>query len=228
MSGFPSTLWSQVVAAGEGAREALEELARRYEGPILAFIRRQGHGPDRAEDMAQQFFVFLLESNLPARADRRRGRFRSFLLSALKHFLSDEADRLRAAKRGGGRAHLSLDVEGAEETLGVSSARGPETVFAQLCARELVSKALARLGEELSPRAAEIFERAQQVDGPGYREIGERLGLSENAVAASVHRTKRRLQRILVEEAASAVESRREVGEELSELLAALSAGPRP
>ncbi len=228
MSRFPSTLWSQVVAAGEGAREALEDLARRYEGPIQGFIRSQGYDRDRAEDLAQQFFLFLLQSNLAARADRDRGRFRSFLLTSLRNFLADESDRARAAKRGGGRRHLSIDVEGAEETLGVASATDPETLFAQLCARDVVGRALARLQDELTPRAAEIFDLAHSPERPGYREIGSKVGLSENAVAASVHRTKRRLQRILLEEIGVAVASRGEIAADLAELVQSLGAGGRP
>lgn len=222
MSPFPSTLWSMVVAAGEGSRKALEELARRYERPIRLFVLRQGYAEQDAEDLSQQFFVFLLESNLPAKADRGRGRFRSFLCVALRHFLADHADRAGAARRGGGRAALSLDVPGAAESLGIAGGETPERVFAALCARETVARALARLEKEIAPRAAEIFELATAPDRPSYREIGERFGLSENAVAASVHRTRARLGALVLDEVRATVASPREVIEDLQELFDAL------
>ncbi|MBI4617166.1 MAG: sigma-70 family RNA polymerase sigma factor [Planctomycetes bacterium] len=222
MTRFPSTLWSVVVAAGAGSRKALEELARRYERPIRLFVRGRGYGEHDAEDLVQQFFVFLLEANLPGRADSRRGRFRSFLCAALRHFLADQADRARAAKRGGDRRELSLDSEGAEERLGVADRSTPDRVFAALCARETVSRALARLEGEITPRAAEIFELSTSPGQPSYREIGERFGISENAVAASVHRTRARLKALVLDEVRATVASPRDVLDDLAELLAAL------
>ncbi|MFM8469787.1 MAG: RNA polymerase sigma factor, partial [Limisphaerales bacterium] len=116
---FVTTRWTQVVAAGRGsdsapARTALEQLCRAYWYPLYAYVRRQGHAPHDAQDLTQEFFARLLERNALGAADRERGRFRSFLLVALKHFLRDEWDKLRAQKRGGGQALISLDAGDAE------------------------------------------------------------------------------------------------------------------
>jgi DNA-directed RNA polymerase specialized sigma24 family protein len=115
---FATTHWSLVVAAREPdspeAREALSQLCRAYWYPLYAFIRRQGHTADQAQDLTQEFFARLLEHRFLGQVDRDRGRFRAFLLAACKHFLANEYDRAHAQKRGGGRAAVSLDLAGAE------------------------------------------------------------------------------------------------------------------
>src|SRR5512136_496277 len=116
---FVTTHWSVVLRAGVSdttrARAALDQLCRHYWQPLYAYVRRAGRSREEAEDLTQAFFARLLAQNSVARADPARGRFRSFLLSALKHFLANEWDKARAQKRGGGQAVLSLDVETAEE-----------------------------------------------------------------------------------------------------------------
>src|SRR4051812_48215810 len=116
---FSTTHWSVVVAAGESASPAgdaaLAELCRTYWYPLYAFVRRKGHGPHDAQDLTQAFFARLLEKNYVARADRERGRFRTYLLAALTHFLSDEWNRARRQKRGGGREVVSFDAASAED-----------------------------------------------------------------------------------------------------------------
>src|SRR5690349_1572037 len=111
---FPTTHWSRIVAAADPeapeARSALGELCAAYWYPIYAFIRRHGHGPVDALDLTQDYFARLLESGLLAAADRRRGRFRSFLRTDCAYFLADERDRRLALKRGGGRLPLSIDA----------------------------------------------------------------------------------------------------------------------
>src|ERR1700704_5221563 len=115
---FALTRWSMVLAAGRSdsthARESLEQLCQAYWYPLYAFVRRQGHSPHDAQDLTQEFFARLLARNFLGEADPAKGRFRSFLLGALKHFLSDEWDRARAQKRGGGQQPISLDAESAE------------------------------------------------------------------------------------------------------------------
>jgi RNA polymerase sigma-70 factor (ECF subfamily) len=96
------------------SQEALADLCQTYWKPIYAFIRRNGHVPDQAQDLTQAFFAEFLEKNYVRSADRTRGRFRSFLLSAVKHFLSHQRDRAHALKRGGGQTHLSIDADAAE------------------------------------------------------------------------------------------------------------------
>ncbi len=117
---FRTTHWSVVLATGQclssSARTALEALCRDYWYPVYAHIRRSGYGPEDAEDLTQGFFARLLERDFFARARRERGRFRTFLLTALRHFLGDERDRACATKRGGGQSLVSLDGERAEVT----------------------------------------------------------------------------------------------------------------
>jgi RNA polymerase sigma-70 factor (ECF subfamily) len=116
---FHTTHWSVVLSAGEldssQAAAALEHLGRAYWYPLYAYVRAQGHSPHDAEDLTQSFFAFLLERNAIGHAHPERGRFRSFLLAALKNFLADARDKARAQKRGGGRELLSLDTQSAEE-----------------------------------------------------------------------------------------------------------------
>jgi RNA polymerase sigma-70 factor (ECF subfamily) len=222
---FPSTLWSVVLGAGEGREEALETLAARYVGPVYAFIRRAGRSREDAEDIAQDFFAFLLEANAIGKADPRRGRFRGFLAAALRNFLANDADRRRALKRGGDRRRLSLDVPGLEEALAAGPAEDPAACFDRDWATRLLARALDRLAGELEPRAAEAFALASAPDAPGYREIGARLDMTESAVATLVHRGRRRLRELLFDEARATVASDAEAEEELADLLAAF--GPR-
>ena len=116
---FDTTHWSVVVAAGHdsspGAQEALEKLCHTYWYPLYAYVRREGYSADDAQDLTQGFFARFLEKDYLAQVDREKGKFRSFLLAALRHFLSDERDRARAVKRGGGQILLSRDAEEAED-----------------------------------------------------------------------------------------------------------------
>src|SRR4029434_4985336 len=116
---FSTTHWSVVQSAGQAnssqASESLEKRCRSYWPPLYSYIRRQGHGPEEAQDLTQAFFAKLLRKNFWARADPQKGRFRNFLLTALRHFLADERDRGRTAKRGGGVSFLSLDDQGSEQ-----------------------------------------------------------------------------------------------------------------
>src|SRR6266568_2434291 len=116
---FATTHWSVVVAAGQDesapARSALETLCRAYWYPIYVYVRRKGYGPDDAQDLTQAFFAQLIVKNYVAQADRERGRFRTFLLAALTHFLADEWDKARRLKRGGGHGIISFDAFSAEE-----------------------------------------------------------------------------------------------------------------
>src|SRR5512140_1113816 len=115
---FALTRWSVVVAAGRSesthARDALEQLCRAYWQPIYAFVRRQGHSPPDAQDLTQEFFARLLEKNYLQGVNPSKGRFRSFLLASVKHFLANEWDKARAQKRGGRQVLLSIDGASAE------------------------------------------------------------------------------------------------------------------
>src|SRR6516164_9569008 len=134
---FVTTDWSVVLAAGDelsaGAREALEQLCRAYWYPLYAYIRRQGRSPEDAQDLTQAFFAKLLEKKSLRHAQKERGRFRTFLLTSRKNFLSHEWERAQSAKRGGGKVHLSWDQTTAEERYQLEPASDltPEKVFEQ-------------------------------------------------------------------------------------------------
>jgi RNA polymerase sigma-70 factor (ECF subfamily) len=221
---LPSTLWSQVLAAGQGAAGALENLAKLYLGPVYAHVRASGRSREDAEDLTQDFFAFLLESHAIGKADPRRGRFRAFLFTCLSNFLANDADRRRALKRGGDRVKLSIDVEGAERVLGLGTEADPQRRFDRHWALETMSRALSRLKDELAPAAAEAFALAHDGEPVPHAEIARRLGMTDDAVAQSVHRARRRLREILVEEVRATVGEDGDVAEELGELLRALSA----
>src|SRR5438874_4068704 len=151
---FATTHWSVVLAAGQTttpqAEAALEKLYRAYWYPLYGYVRRQGNSPHDAQDLTQGFFVRLLEKNWVTKADREKGKFRSFLLSVLNHYLGDERDRANAAKRGGGQALISLDEETAENLLAQEPASdlSPEREFEKRWAAALLQQAMLRLREE--------------------------------------------------------------------------------
>src|ERR1051325_3474230 len=177
---FATTHWSVVLAAGgttsPASTAALEQLSRIYWDPLYAYIRRRGYSPQNAEDLTQEFFVRFLEKNLAGQARREKGKFRSFLLASLKHFLSDERDKARTQKRGGGKVFVSLDDADAEERYRVEpvDAMDPEKLFERSWALTLLDRARKRLREayaqtgksELSERL-KIFESGDK-NAPTY------------------------------------------------------------
>jgi RNA polymerase sigma-70 factor (ECF subfamily) len=154
---FVSTHWSVVLAAGHGnttrACDALAQLCENYWYPLYAYARRRGVSPQDAQDLTQEFFARLLKGKWLAEADQQRGRFRSFLLSAMKHFMANEWNKARAQKRGGGQSILSLDDDSAEDRYRLDPAESaiPESLFEQEWAVTLLNGVLARLEEEYAP-----------------------------------------------------------------------------
>lgn len=228
---FATTHWSVVLAAGDsalpGAREALEKLCRTYWYPLYAFVRRQGHSPEDAQDLTQEFFARLLEKDYLKRLIHREGKFRSFLLKLLQHFLLNEWHKVRAQKRGGGRALFSLDGLDAEQRyrLEPPDADSPERAFERRWARTLIERSLARLRDDYAAGGkAELFERLKDYQ-PGehgavsYAELGAQLGLSEGAVKVAVHRLRQRHRELLREEIAQTVASDAELVEEVRHLI---------
>lgn len=219
---FPSTLWSLVLSASGGAGEAMEQLARRYTGPVYAFIRSSGRRREDAEDLTQDFFAHILETRVLEKADPARGRFRSFLLAAVRNFLANEHDRRTAQKRGGGRVHISLDAERAEGLLEVGGPDDAPRGFDREWAVSMLSRALEALKADLSPRAAEVFALAEDPEAPSYKEIAARFDMTEGAVTATVHRARKRLRELLFAEARATVATDEEALEELRDLVKAL------
>lgn len=230
---FLTTHWSMVQAAGdkqspEFAR-AMSDLCELYWYPVYAFVRRRGADVDRAQDLTQGFFSRLLEKDTLRAADPDRGRFRSFLLSALKFYLGDERDRERAQKRGGGLKPVSLDVdvEAAESRyiLEADPDQTPDKVFYRRWAMELLDHTHERLRDELqntgdperSIRLAAFL--TSEGGGATYAEVAAELGMSEGAVKVAVHRLRKRFGTLLREEVARTVVDPADIDEELRFLL---------
>lgn len=233
---FRTTHWSVVLAAGDNASpqsaEALEKLCRIYWLPLYAYVRRSGRGPEEAEDMTQAFFEHFLESNAVSRADRQRGRFRTFLLTSLQNFLSKEWQRACAEKRGGGRALLAWDELSPETRYQPETASEltPDKVFDQRWALTLFQQALVRLREEYAAGGKrEQFERLKdflsaEVGEGVYANVAAQLGMGRSAVAVAVHRLRQRYGQLVRDEIAHTVASPAEVEEELQYLIKLVSA----
>jgi RNA polymerase sigma-70 factor (ECF subfamily) len=232
--GFVTTRWTVVLAAGRGgtqeSQEALASLCGAYWYPLYAFVRRLGRRPEEAQDLTQAFFARLLEKNYLRAADPGRGRFRSFLLAAFKHFLSKERERTRAQKRGGGRKHLPLDFEAGERRYSLEPAHEltAERLYEQRWALTVLDQVLARLRGEFSHGGkADLFERLKgYLTGEGavrpYREAAAELGTTEAAFKMAVHRLRQRFREALLAEIAQTVAGPEEVDEELRHLFAAV------
>jgi RNA polymerase sigma-70 factor (ECF subfamily) len=232
---FATTHWSVVLAAkqleGPSAEAALERLCRIYWPPLYAFIRRQGYAAEAAQDLTQEFLSRLIHKEWLNHLQDQRGKFRSFLLTFLKHFLSDQRDLAHAQKRGGGQALISLDQMAEEERAWVEPVDHltPEEVFERRWAQALMARSLARLGGEYADRGkSEMYELLKDIQ-PGehgaqsYTEIGVRFGMSEQAVKNAVHRLRRRHREILHEEIAQTVTLPSEIEEEVQNLMAVLA-----
>jgi RNA polymerase sigma factor (sigma-70 family) len=232
---FATTHWSVVLLArapdSPRALEALEKLCRAYWLPLYSHVRRQGYGSHDAQDLIQGFFFQLLRLNSLAGVRPEKGKFRTFLLAALNHFLSDERDRARAAKRGGGRATISIDENEAEERYlqGANPEPAPEKAFDRRWALTVLEEALARLRDEYKAAGrAEVFERLQVYlsteASPGdYDTLAPKLGMSPNTLGVAVHRLRQRYRECLRLELAETVASPQDLEEEMNYLFSVLS-----
>lgn len=231
---FRTTHWSLVLTAGHGAspgaRAALETLCRTYWYPLYAYVRRLGYRPEDAQDLTQGFFARLLERDFFARAQRERGRFRSFLLTALKHHLGDERDRATALKRGGALTFVSLDEELAEAQFSREPAdeTTPEMIFERRWALTLLETARGQLqavyaadGKEDRFALLEQFLPGEQGQ-ISYAQAAAQLGLAEATLRSEVHRFKQRLRELLRAEIAHTVASPAEIDDEVRHLMAVL------
>ncbi len=212
------------------AAEALEKLCSAYWYPLYAFVRRFGHSPVDSQDLTQGFFAYLLEHRLVARAKRQAGRFRSFLLTSLQHFLAHEHERASALKRGGGTAVLSVDALDAEERYALEpiDRTTPEVMFERRWALQQVENALARLGAEYSASSrGPLFELLKDYvwgdkNGLTLAEIAAQLDLTEEAVKKAVQRLRERFRNCLRAEVAQTVAAPDEIDDEMHHLRAVL------
>jgi RNA polymerase sigma-70 factor (ECF subfamily) len=209
---------------------ALATLCENYWYPLYAYVRRRGHDADEAQDFTQAFFARLLEKNDLAAADPGRGRFRSFLLASLKHFLANEWDRARAEKRGGGRFVLSIDFRTAEERYRAEPSHDltPEKIFERRWALMLLENVLARLHDE-SAQAGKMdsFDRLKgfltgEQAAMTYGQLAAELNMSEGALKVAVHRLRRRYRELLRAEIEETVADPEEIDQEIRDLFAAL------
>jgi RNA polymerase sigma-70 factor (ECF subfamily) len=227
---FATTHWSLVRAAqgaAPEARAALGALCQTYWYPLYAYIRRQGHPPDRAQDLTQELFARLLEKDALASVDEGRGRFRSFLLAACRHFLSNQRDWERALKRGGGLPPIPIgpDAEGryAREPAHEETA---ERLFERRWALALLERAIGRLRtEHVASSKERLFECLKghlTGDGPPHTQTAEALGMSEGAVKVAVHRLRGRYRELLHDEIAQTLSDPADFENEVRALFAAL------
>jgi RNA polymerase sigma factor (sigma-70 family) len=232
---FATTRWSLVLAAGRpsspDAAAALSSLCEKYWYPLYAFARRRGYSVHDAADLTQSFFATLLEKDSLRTADQQKGRFRSFLLTMFKRFLSKERDRNLARKRGGDRTILSFDVETAEARFRrePADAHTPERAFERQWATTLLARVLQKLEQEYIERdRGAVFSACRGslvgagVAG-GYAQTAAALNMTEGAVKIAVHRMRQRYRELLKQEVADTVDSTQEIDEELRTLLAAVS-----
>jgi RNA polymerase sigma factor (sigma-70 family) len=229
---FHTTHWSVVLDAhgdGSHAQPALAMLCHTYWYPLHAFVRRHGIPPHDAQDLTQEFFARLLEKEWLASVQRERGRFRSWLLASMKHFLANEWDKSRAKKRGGGMAFISIDDATAEsryshEPVDTTTA---ETLYDRRWALTLLDRVLDRLRGEFADggRIAhfDALKGTLTGDRTPYAEIAATLGMTEGAVKVAAHRLRERYRDIIRAEIAETVAAPGEVEDELRHLLAALS-----
>ena len=226
---FATTRWSVVLSAGgdgSQARDALETLCQTYWYPLYVFVRRSGFGADDAQDLTQEFLARLIARGDLGGVDRAKGKFRSFLLASMKHFLSNARDKARALKRGGGAVFVPLDAASAEEryVLEPAHAMTADRVYERRWALTLLDRVLGKLRGEYASRGKEpLFEAlkdalAGEKAAGGYAGIAEKLGVTEGTVKVAVHRLRRRYRDLLRSEISETVSSDAEVDEELRHL----------
>lgn len=232
---FATTRWSLVLAAGRrstaGSRRALAALCAAYWGPLYAYVRRRGFPADEAQDLTQEFFARLLEKQVLQHAARDRGRFRAFLLAALKNFISNFRRDARALKRRPHGGVLSLDFAAAEERFSREplDRLTPEKLFERRWACTLLEQTLGRLQAEYEKAGkGALFERLKPylAAGPNtvsYAEAAAELGRSEGAVKVAVHRLRSRYRQLLRREVSQTVAGADDVEEELRSLFRALA-----
>lgn len=227
---FLTTHWSVIVRAGDShspeSDQAMGILCQSYWYPLYAFVRRKGHGHENACDLTQEFFAQLIEKHYLRSVDQNLGKFRTFLLASMTHFLANEWDKTQARRRGGGCQVLSLDGMEADERYRMEpiESQTPETLYERRWAQTLIALVLDRLAKEMEENRFEVL-KGFLLDDKGtvsYEEAARQLGMSVAGVTSAIHRMRARFRALLFEEVAQTVESSDEVEPELRHLLAAL------
>ena len=220
---FLTTRWSLVIGAAADAESSLEVLCRQYWQPVYAVARRAGNDVEAAKDLTQGFFAMLLRKGTLGLADREKGRFRTFLVTALKRYMINEWRREHAAKRGGLAEPVRLDTELAERVAGDERNLTPEALFDRRWALALLDASLKRLADESGPDFPRLKDCLTAGRGEiDYASLARQLGSSEGAVRVSVHRLRKRYRAVIREEVARTVADESEVEGEMQALMAAL------
>jgi len=229
--GFATTRWTMVLATGSGRESALDELCQSYWFPLYAHVRRRGYGKEDAEDLTQAFFAKLLDRESFTGLDRERGKFRAFLLAALKNFLANEWDRSMRVKRGGSVEHLTLDWQEADHRFAIADETGlsPDRAFDREWALAILKKVIETLrGEFLNDGKDREFETLKvflttgrgEVSG---EEVAKELNIDTGSARVKIHRLRKRYRELLKREIAETLADRAMVEEELAVLFAAFS-----
>jgi RNA polymerase sigma factor (sigma-70 family) len=231
---FPETLWTVVMRAQDPSspecREALNELVKAYWKPVYHFLRHRGLSREQAKDLTQEFFAKFLEKDYVRQFDQSKGRFKTFILVTLKHFLSKQMDRDHAQKRGGGARFFQGDFDEAERhvALQLRSPADPERAFTRQWAVSLLQRAMHRLQAECQTQGKEVYLQllAAHLGAPpdegSYRTLAQTLGLSESDVRNYLHRIRTRLRQLIVEEVREYVLDDADVESEMQELFLSL------
>ena len=229
---FHTTRWTLVRnarGASPEARQALSELCAAYYAPVVAFLRREGRGEDAARELAHEFFAKVLADDALGEVERRRGRFRSYLLGAVKHFLANHRRDAAREKRGGGAEHVAIG-EGTDTSPGVevpaADALAPDAVFDREWALAIVERALVLLEKESDdrPHFTALKPWLTPAAFPASQsETAAALGLSEGAVKVAIHRLRRRFRQIIRAEIAQTLHDPADLDDEMRHLVTALA-----
>ncbi|MFP6584257.1 MAG: sigma factor [Candidatus Hydrogenedentota bacterium] len=232
---FNTTRWSIIVASHDSdlgiSQKALGELCQLYWLPLYSFVRSRVHGREVAEDLTQSFFVHFLESNGFEKADRKKGNFRTFMLSCIKNFMVDEWKKGQAQKRGGGQVRLSLDFDRAERLLthAADGQRGAEHAYDYHWAKTIMARALNRVREAYTVHGKEdIFDSLkvylEESEPPcPYSEMAVRIDMKEGAVKVAVHRLRKRYRNALLQEISDTMPLDGDVESEVAYLISIVS-----
>jgi RNA polymerase sigma-70 factor (ECF subfamily) len=232
---FPTTTWTLVANACDptdaAGRAAFATLCEKYWYPLYAYIRRCGYPVEQAQDLTQEFFARVLEKRYIERADRNKGRFRTFLLSSVTYFLRDDQDRRQALKRGGGTSPVALEIRNGEETYRrePSHAETPERIFERRWALAVLERSLVRLRKELTAADADHFEQLKvflsgESVGSTYAELAREWNTTEGALKVTIHRLRKKYRSVLRAEIAETVCGSGEIESEIHYLASVLAA----
>lgn len=232
---FVTTHWSVVLTAGNSdttrARAALGRLCQTYWYPLYAYVRGRGHSAHDAQDLTQEFFAQFLERQAVAAANPERGRFRSFILTAMNHFLISEWTKARAQKRGGGQQIISMDLEAAEERLHLEPAdqATPDKIFEKQWALTLLSEVLNRLEVEYRREGKDkLFAALKETlmgsrETQPYEELAAKLDMNAGAIKVAVHRIRKRYRELIRAEIANTLDPSQDIDKEMRHLFSALT-----